>query len=255
MTAGDPPVDPPADDEEARFLAAYDLAAFPRPSVTVDVALLTIRDGSFHAALVRRDEQPAVGRWALPGGFVRLDESLGDAVARVLSDKTGLHDVYTAQLATFGAVDRDPRGRIITVAYFALVPADRLAAELAAGARATLARLEVDEEGGHPGPVRAVGSAGALPVAFDHAAILGLAIGRLRGRLWYAPDAFALVPDEFTLLDLQATYEAILGDRVDKNSFRRRILASGLVLPVGRRREGLRSRPAELFRFRPADPT
>ena len=255
MTAGDPPVHPPADDEEARFLAAYDLAAFPRPSVTVDVALLTIVDGSFHAALVRRDEQPAMGRWALPGGFVRLDESLEDAVARVLRDKTGLHDVYTAQLATFGAVDRDPRGRIITVTYFALVPADRLAAELAAGARATLARLEVDEEGGNPGPVRAVGSAGTIPLAFDHAAILGQAIGRLRGRLWYAPDAFALVPDEFTLLDLQETYEAILGGRVDKNSFRRRILASGLVFPVGRRRVGLRSRPAELFRFRPADAT
>jgi 8-oxo-dGTP diphosphatase len=90
-----------------------------------------------------------------------------------------------------------------------------------------------------------------LPLAFDHAAILGLAIGRLRGRLWYAPDAFALVPDEFTLLDLQVAYEAILGGRVDKNSFRRRILASGLVTPIGRRREGLRSRPAELFRFRP----
>ena len=237
------------DDDETRFLARYDIHAYPRPSLAVDVALLTVAEKAVHALLVRRGRQPHRGRWALPGGFVRPGESPEDTVTRVLRAKAGLEDVYTAQLATLGAPDRDPRGWVVSVAHYALVPADRLLSGLAAGGDVVLARLALHDEGPDDGRASASGSGGELALAFDHAEILGRAIERIRGRLWYAPDALELMPAEFTLLDLQEAYEAILGRRTDKNSFRRRILASGLVARVGRRREGLPVRPAELYRF------
>ena len=242
-------------DDEARFLAAYDLGAYPRPSVAVDIALLTVADGALHAALVQRAGHPQRGRWALPGGFVRPGESPEDAVGRVLRVTTGLTDVYTAQLATFGDPDRDPRGWVVAIAYYALVPVDRLRAGLTTADDFVLARVLVPDGTPLAASAVAVAESGEIPLAFDHAAILGRAALRVRGRLWYAPIAFELMPDEFTLRDLQLTYEALLGRETDKNSFRRRILASGLVAPVGRRRAGMRARPAELYRFdrRPAD--
>ena len=236
------------DEDEARFLAGYDQRAYPAPSLAVDVAVLTVAEGALHAVLVVRTHHPQRGRWALPGGFVRPGESPGAAAARVLRIKSGLHGVYTAQLATFGAPDRDPRGWVVSVAHYALVPLERLR-PVTDGAGMLIARLVLDGQTAGGGRAVAVGSDGELDLAFDHAEILGRAIDRLRGRLWYAPDALELMPAEFTLLDLQEAYEAILGRRTDKNSFRRRILASGLVASVGRRREGLPTRPAELFRF------
>jgi 8-oxo-dGTP diphosphatase len=234
-------------DDEAAFLSFYDLRAYPRPSLTVDVAMLTIADDAVHVLMRRRTTQPGKGLWALPGGFVTLDESLDDAVERILERETGLRGVYTAQLATFGAVGRDPRGRVVTVAYYALVPAERLLEAVAARPGCVLARVETAGEDGSDAVIG--DSDGVVALAFDHAAIVGAALRRVRGRLWYAPVAFALVPEEFTLLDLQRVYEAVLGRRLDKNGFRRRLLASGLIAPLGRRREGLRARPAELFRF------
>jgi 8-oxo-dGTP diphosphatase len=235
-------------DDEAAFLAGYDITVWPRPSLAVDVAILTIVDGSVHVVLVERTRPPAKGRWALPGGFVRIDESLTAAVERVLARETGLHDVYTAQLATFGDVDRDPRGRVVTVAHYALVPAERIVGVVGERRDCTLARVVA------PGTASGGSFASLLPtgevtLAFDHGAIVAAAVERVRGRLWYAPVAFELVPGEFTLLDLQRVYEAVLGRALDKNAFRRRILASGLVVPLGRRREGLRARPPELFAF------
>lgn len=240
------PHGPEAQDDEAAFLATYDLTRWPRPSLAVDVTLLTVVDGGLGVLLRQRTTQPAKGRWALPGGFVDLSESLEDAVARVLERETGLTDVYAAQLATFGAVDRDPRGRVVTVAHYALIPAERLADAVAARTGATLATIGAVEE---DTSAVAVAPEGPLPLAFDHAEIVRAAVLRVRGRLWYAPEVFALVPDEFTLLDLQRVYEAVLGRSLDKNAFRRRILAGGLITPLGRRREGLRARPAELFGF------
>jgi ADP-ribose pyrophosphatase YjhB (NUDIX family) len=236
------------DEDEAAFLAAYDIAAWPRPSLTVDVAILTILERGMHVLVAERTSQPAKGRWALPGGFVRLDESLSASVERVLERETGLTDVYTAQLATFGDVGRDPRGRIVTVAHYALVPAQRVADAVAARPGCLLARIE-EARAPAVDRIRLVAPAGDLPLAFDHGAIIATAVERVRGRLWYAPVAFELVPEEFTLLDLQRAYEAVLGHALDKNAFRRRLLASGLILPLGRRREGLRARPAELFAF------
>ncbi|MCU0506217.1 MAG: NUDIX domain-containing protein [Chloroflexi bacterium] len=235
-------------DEEALFLAGYDITAWPRPSLAVDVAILTIAAGAAHVVLVERTRPPAQGRWALPGGFVRIDESLDDAVGRVLERETGLRDMYTAQLATFGEVDRDPRGRVVTVAHYALVPAARIEDVVTGRAGCALARVTPAGPGGDA-PFRLVVPGGAQALAFDHDAIVAAAVERVQGRLWYTPVAFELVPDEFTLLDLQRVYEAILGRSLDKNGFRRRVLASGLVAPTGRRREGLRARPPELFRF------
>ena len=234
-------------DEEAAFLAGYDIAAWPRPSLAVDVAILTVLDDAVHVLLVERTKPPAKGRWALPGGFVRIDESLAGAVERVLERETGLRDLYTAQLATFGEVGRDPRGRVVTVAHYALVPAGRIVETVGARAGCTLARVVPGAAA--PDALVVHAATGEAGLAFDHDRIVAAAVERVRGRLWYAPVAFELVPDEFTLLDLQRVYEAILGRPLDKNAFRRRILASGLVAPLGRRREGLRARPAELFRF------
>jgi 8-oxo-dGTP diphosphatase len=235
------------DDDEARFLAGYDIRAYPRPSLAVDVAVLTVSEGTIHGLLVQRARLPQRGRWALPGGFVRAGEAPEDAVSRVLWAKARLDGVYTAQLATFGTPDRDPRGWVVSVAHYALVPSDRLPP--APGRDDTVLARLVADDGAEGGRILAIGPPGELDLAFDHATILRWAIERLRGRLWYAADALELMPAEFTLLDLREAYTAILGRTIDKNSFRRRILASGLVTPVGRRREGLRSRPAELYRF------
>ena len=169
------PVDPPSE-AEAEFLAGYDMSAFPRPSVAVDVAVVTASGGRLQAVLYLRHDHPSKGRYALPGGFVRMDESLDEAAARLLRDKAGLRGVFLEQLYTFGDPGRDPRGRIITVAYLALVEPARLAEiDPARGARA--ATLVVPWEGEAGGPVEATDEAGRrLPLAFDHAEVLGAAI-------------------------------------------------------------------------------
>lgn len=239
-------------DEEQAFLARYDASVFPRPSVAVDVVLLTVRDGAISALLTRRPEHPHRGRWALPGSFLGIDESLDAAAARVLESKAGLTDIFTEQLYTFGAPDRDPRTRVIAVAYYALVEPGELdravAARRDAGMR--LARLRVPWPGETGGPVEALDEAGGgLQLAFDHAEILGMAVKRIRGKLDYAPIGFELLPDSFSLRDLRLVHEAILGRTLNKDSFRRRILDRGLVVPTGKRAAGVGHRPPELYRF------
>lgn len=246
--------------DEREFLAAYDPTKFESPSVAVDVVLLTVETGHLSALLVRREEHPSKGAWVLPGGFVRMDESLDQAAARVLAQKASLHGVYLEQLYTFGAVDRDPRTRVISVSYFALVECERLrglgGGEDAAGC---LARLHVAWEGEAGGDASAyregaggggVGGKGvALPLGFDHAAVLGLAVKRLRGKLDYAPIGFELLPDAFTLRGLQSVHETILGRSLNKDAFRRRMLATGMLEALGQREAEVGHRPAELYRF------
>jgi len=239
-----------ADDDEARFLESYDPSTFDRPSVAVDVVLLSAFEGALYTLLVQRHEHPHKGRWALPGTFVRLPESLDDAAARALRDKAGLSGVFLEQLFTFGAPRRDPRMRVIAVAYYARVDRRRFAAAAEHKPDVAACRLEVpwpDEEGG---PVGARDAAGApLALAFDHADILGLAVKRLRGKLDYAPIGFQLLGELFTLYDLQRVHETILDRKLNKDSFRRRIVDSGLVKPTGRSQRGVGHRPAELYRF------
>jgi 8-oxo-dGTP diphosphatase len=236
---------------EASFLAEYDAAAFPHPSLTVDVALLTATEDSLQVLLLRREHHPEIDKWALPGGFVGLDESLDAAAARVVREKTGLTGVYLEQLYTFGEPARDPRTRVITVAYYALVPIDRLRAAGIPGAEPTrLARLRVPWSGERGGPVEALDPSGAaLPLAFDHDQILGIVVKRLRGKLDYAPVGFQLLPAVFSLRALQQIHEVISGRRFNKDSFRRRMLASGQLEATGERRTDVEYRPPELYRF------
>jgi len=240
----------PESNAETRFLRGYDPSTFERPSVAVDVALLSAFDGQLYTRLVQRDEHPFKGLWALPGGFVRLDESLDAAAARVLARKAGLEHVYLEQLYTFGAPARDPRMRVITVAYYALVHRELLASARGSEGPTEVARMEIPWEGETGGAVELVNEAERrLKLSFDHAEILGMAVKRLRGKLDYTPVGFQLLPDRFTLLELQRVHETVVGHPVNKDSFRRRMLASGQLEATGESQRDVEHRPAELYRF------
>jgi len=206
---------------------------YPRPSVTVDVIIFTLRDNDLQALLVKRGHPPFEGMWAIPGGFVGIDESLEEAALRELEEETGVRDVYLEQLYTFGNPGRDPRGRVITVAYFALVPAD--AVQLRSGDDAAETRWWSVYD--------------LPPLAFDHADILAYALKRLRYKLEYTAVGFELLPEVFTLSELQAAYEIILGEKLDKRNFRRKIISAGVIEETGEYRVG-EGRPAKLYRFR-----
>jgi 8-oxo-dGTP diphosphatase len=200
--------------------------------LTVDVVIFTVRDGALQVLLVRRGIDPFLGAWAIPGGFVTEGESLERAAARELREETGVDDVFLEQLYSFGDPGRDPRGRVVTVAYYALVPADRV---LAAGTDAAEARWW---------PVV------ALPetLAFDHHRILERAVERLRGKLDYAPVGFELLPETFTLSELQAVHEAILGRPLDKRNFRKRMESHPELRETAEWRRPAAGRPARLYR-------
>jgi 8-oxo-dGTP diphosphatase len=202
--------------------------------VTVDPVILTIRDGQLQVLLVRRGIEPYKGRWAVPGGFVLPNESLDDAARRELREETGLDDVWLEQLFTFGEPDRDRRGRVITVAYFALVAPDR--APPLAGSDAADARWW---------PVGKM----PAPLAFDHDSIVETAVERIRGKLSYTHIGFELLPPKFTLAELQAVHEAILGETLDKRNFRKRIEALGVLRPLNQSVTRGAGRPARLYAF------
>ena len=226
------------------FLANYDASRFPRPSVAVDVVLLTVRDDAIRALLGRRDDHPDRGRWALPGSFLRIDESLDAAATRVLKTKAGLRRrLHRAALHVRRARARpaDPRdvGRVLRARRSRTL--ERAVADRR-GRKPRLARLDIPWDGETGGPVAALDDDGTpLPLAFDHAEILGTAVKRIRGKLDYAPIGFELLPDAFSLRDLRLVHEAILGRPLNKDSFRRRILDRGLVIPTGERAAGARS--------------
>jgi 8-oxo-dGTP diphosphatase len=238
------------DRSEKRFLSRYDVKAFERPSVTVDVVLVTVEEGGLATLLVRRKDHPFKGRWALPGGFVGMEEGLEAAASRVLADKCGVRGVWLEQLYTFGDPRRDPRTRVISVAYAALIDRARLPSRAKLG-DLEVARLVVPWEGETGGPIEAKDASGKdRPLAFDHALIAGMAVKRLRGKLDYAPIGFQLLPEQFTLLELQRVHEAVLAREVNKDSFRRRMLASGLLEATGEQESDVGHRPAERYRFR-----
>lgn len=239
---------------EGDFLQTYDPGAFDRPSLAVDIVLLTVTGGHLCALLRQRSAHPDKGKWALPGGFVGIDEGLDAAAERVLAAKVGLTGQgWLEQLYTFGQPDRDPRMRIVTVAYYALVPPDVFDRALASTPGLALARLEVPWPGEHGGAVAAIDRDGSpLPLAFDHAGILGAAVKRMRGKLDYSPVAFSLLPERFTLRQLQDVHEAILGTALNKPAFRRRMLDRGWIEGTGEREQGAAYRPAELYRVKPA---
>lgn len=235
---------------ETDFLKGYDPSAFQHPSVTVDLVLLGLRDSRPAVLLVKRAEHPHAGRWALPGGFVGIKESLDAAAERVLREKAGLAHAHLEQLYTFGAVDRDPRMRIVSVAYLALLTEQAFDAALDAMPALLPAAIHVPWAGETGGPVEILAPANeALTLAFDHADILATAMLRLRGKLDYSDVAFALLPALFTLRQLQDVHEAILGTPLNKPAFRRRQLDKGWLAPTGAYESGAAFRPAELYRF------
>jgi 8-oxo-dGTP diphosphatase len=211
------------------------MAAKTSIQVTVDLVIFALRDWELQVLLIRRGVPPFEGRWALPGGFVRQGESLEDAARRELEEETGVRDVYLEQLYTFGDADRDPRGRIVTVAYYALLTGE--AAPLKAGTDAGAAAWMPARK--HP------------PLAFDHDRILTYALERLANKLDYTTVGFQLLPRKFTLSQLQRVYETVLGRSLDKRNFRRKVAILDILMPLDEWVQDGPSRPAQLYRFSP----
>jgi 8-oxo-dGTP diphosphatase len=222
--------------------------------LAVDVVLMCVRGTELRVRLIRRPDHPFAGTWTLPGTFVGLAEDLPDAAARVLRDKLGLTDVHVEPFQVFGAPGRDPRSRIVTVAHVALVPEAR--GDLAAG---RWGAVEVPWAGDLGGDVRVRADGAELALGFDHAVIIGGAVAHLRRELGETGGrpagvlgvAQPLLPTAFTLRRVQVIHEALVGRPVNKDSFRRKILAEGRLEATGEREASVGHRPAELYRFRP----
>ncbi|PIQ84279.1 MAG: NUDIX hydrolase [Candidatus Omnitrophica bacterium CG11_big_fil_rev_8_21_14_0_20_63_9] len=205
----------------------------PKHAIAVDVVLLTIQGGTLKVLLVKREQAPYRGTWALPGGVVGADESVDDAALRELHEETNIGNIYLEQLYTFGDPTRDPRGRVITVAYYALVNWQQF--QLKARQRVTEASWFAVKR---------------LPtLAFDHRRIVDYALERLRYKINYTTVGFQLLPREFTLTELQSSYEVILGQRLDKRNFRRKMLQLGILKDTAHVRAIGRQRPARLYTF------
>lgn len=207
-------------------------------ALTVDLVVLTVRDDELAVLVVRRGVAPHRGRWALPGGFVLEDEDLLDAAERELEEETGISSVraHLEQLATYGSPRRDPRGRVVTVVYLALVPglAAPTAGTDAAEARWAPASEVLDD------PRR---------LAFDHHRILADGVERARSKLEYSPLGTAFCPDEFTIAELRRVYEAVWGTRLDPRNFHRKVTGTpGFVVETGRTTTRDGGRPARLYR-------
>lgn len=210
----------------------YDESVFDHPSVTVDVIIFTVKDDDLKVLLIKRKNWPFEGKWALPGGFIDMENSLEEDAERVLHDKTGVKDVYLEQLYTFGEPDRDPRTRVITVGYFALVNSEEI-------------DLEKTEN------VEDVNwfSAYDLPeLGFDHRDMIEYATKRLRWKMEYTPAAFSFLPEKFTLSQLQNVYETVFDREFDKRNFRKKIKKHDLVEDTGERQKNVSHRPAKLYK-------
>ncbi len=205
---------------------------YPRPALAVDCVVFGFDEGDLKLLLIERALEPFAGSWALPGGFVEMDETLHSAALRELQEETGLYDVFLEQLHTFGDPDRDPRERVVSVAYFALV---RL--------KDHLARPESDANRASWFPVA------RLPaLAFDHAAIIEMALRRLKERIRSEPIGLNLLPPAFTLSEIQHLYEVVLQRRLDKKKFRKKMLTMGLLTENRQMRKQVR-RTGRLYRF------
>ncbi len=206
---------------------------YPRPALTVDCVVFGLDNEDLKVLLIQRDIPPFEGRWALPGGFVRIDETLEEAAKRELAEETGIHDVFLEQLYTFGDVNRDPRERVVTVAYYALVNLQEHLVQATTDARSA-AWFALDD---------------TPPLAFDHDRILQTAHERLKGKVRYQPIGFELLPEKFTLRQLQYLYERVLDRPLDKRNFRKKILGMGLLEELDEVEQDVAHRAARLYRF------
>ena len=214
--------------------AGYHLGRYPPVAVTVDLVVLTVRGDALTVLLVERGESPFAGALALPGGFVRPDETLDQAAARELAEETGVTagSVHLEQLASYGDPGRDPRARVITVAYLSLAPG-----------------LPTPRAGTDAAAAAWVPAGEARPLAFDHDRILADGVERARSKLEYSPLATAFCPPEFTVGQLRRIYEIVWGTELDPRNFHRKITGTpGFLLPVAGTTAGGRGRPAQLYR-------
>jgi len=209
------------------------LEDYPKPSVTVDIIIFTIKENDLKVLLVKRGVEPFKNKWAIPGGFIKLDEGLKEAAKRELEEETGLTADYLEQLYSFGDVKRDPRGRVITVSYFALIQTDK---KLKPRTDAIDARWF---------------SMYDLPeLGFDHEKILNYALKRLKWKFEYTTAAFSVLPKKFSLTQLQKIYEIVFNKKFDKRNFRKKILSLDIIEPTKDRLEGVSYRPAQLYSFK-----
>ena len=204
-----------------------------RPALTVDCVVFGLDEEDLKVLLIQRDLEPYAGRWALPGGFVHLDETLDEAARRELQEETGLQRVFLEQLYTFGDLQRDPRERVVTVAYYALVRLSDHQVRAATDAR-NAAWFGIED----------------LPdLAFDHATVLDLALKRLQAKVRYQPIGFELLPPKFSLTQLQRMYEIILERPLDKRNFRKKILSLDILQDLDEVEQDVAHRAARLYRF------
>jgi 8-oxo-dGTP diphosphatase len=207
--------------------------AYARPALTVDVVVFALDDDALRILLIERALEPFAGKWALPGGFVRIDETLVEAAQRELREETGLQDIFLEQLYTFGDLQRDPRERVVSVAYYALVHLS----------------------GNRPTPATDARSAAWFPLselpelAFDHPRIVQLALARLQAKVRYQPIGFELLPERFTLRQLQRMYEVILDRPLDKRNFRKKMLGMGILQETEETEQAVAHRAAQFYRF------
>src|SRR5947207_6378786 len=206
---------------------------YPRAALTVDCVVFGLDESELKVLLIERALEPFKGKWALPGGFVRVDETLEEAARRELEEEAGLKDVFLEQLYTFGAVDRDPRERVVSVAHYALVKLSDHRVKASSDAHRA-AWFEVSD---------------TPELAFDHDQIVATALRRLKGKVRYAPIGFELLPSKFTLTQLQRLYEAILEKPLDKRNFRKKILSMNVLLALDEIQEDVAHRAARFYRF------
>jgi 8-oxo-dGTP diphosphatase len=206
---------------------------YPRPAVTVDCVIFGFGNGELKVLLTKRGIEPFLGQWAFPGGFILEQETADECARRTLAEEAGLEDIYLEQLYTFSNVDRDPRFRVISIAYYALVKSTDYLIE---------AGLDIEE-------VKWFSLGEATALAFDHDQILSVAIERLKGKIRYQPVGFELLPEQFKLPELHKLYETILQRAIDRGNFRKKILSMGLLVDHSEKQPDRHSRAAKIYSF------
>ena len=203
--------------------------------ITVDVVIFTIQKGALKVLLVQRSKEPFINKWAIPGGYVRMSENLDEAAMRVLKEKTNVENIYLEQLYTFGDPLRHPNARVITCAYFALIRSDDI--ELSFEENTEITQVEWQKVYDLP------------PLAFDHKEIIEYSMKRMRERLEFCPIAFQLLPQKFTLTELQKSYELILKKKLDKRNFRKKMMSLSILKELDEYTKSVSKRPARLYSF------
>ena len=206
---------------------------YPRPAITVDCVIFGFAENQLKILLTKRNIEPYLGEWALPGGFIGMDETADECACRKLKEEAGLEDIYMEQLYTFSAVDRDPRYRVVSIAYYALVKSTDC----------------VLHAGSDIADIQWFSLENAPPLAFDHKEITAAAVERLRGKISYQPLGFELLPEKFTLPDLRRIYEAILQRSLDRWNFSKKILKTGLLIDHSGTQKNRSRRTAIIYSF------